>query len=391
MRKSALLLALAAGFLFVQCGKDKVTDGQVENRYGVSVELQPSYLPVPPAGMNYQAWIFRLQKQPSGLYSAQYTPFARFGWNSYAYKFTHPVSDTDLGRIFRASPDTTNLFTQNLTAFVRADTIGQVVEKLLRGQSVSLSGQSQNLDKLVGFLLSIEPKSSSPVVPSIPFLAAYSNDSGITDMIYPYNYRHPDFFVSYFMATPSDTLYNAKKITDTLQYRNEHRGVWFGFIDTSRYDLGIRMVQPDTVLRKLARELMPGWQFEGWIERNGTRVSLGHFQRGDSADLENPYAYIRDSVFSVPGEDFLINPPAEFSSVDKGVLNSTVMITLEPRPDNDPEMFPAILFRATTPARDSSIHNEGDPLGRNIHFNFDMENRARLFPKIKVRIIPEQR
>lgn len=382
-----------AGFLLVQCGKDEPTQSNTTQQYGRTVQLDPDDLPEPPAGMLYQAWVVRLEKSGT-TYSAKYHPFAKFGWRGYPFKFTHPITGTDLGRIFTASPDTTNLFTQNLTAFVRADTLRQIVEKLLRGQSVTLGGAAENLTKMVGFLLSLEPANEAgpdTATPAIPFLAAYSNDSGKFEMVYPYNYRHPDFFATFFLATPTDILFNIRKETDPAHIANEHRGVWFGEIDTSRYDLGIRMTNPDTVLRKLARDLMPGWQFEGWIERNGTRVSLGRFIRGDSADLANPYALVADSAFSVPGEDFLVNPPAEFANPATGVLNSTLFITLEPKPDNDPAMFPVILFRAFTPENDSAVRVAGGAIERNLHYNYVLENRARFFPRVRVRVIPEQR
>lgn len=385
---------VTAGFLLAQCGKKGGTETTGLLPYGTSVELQPVNLPPPPAGSVYQAWVLRLQKSGTN-YSLQYFPYARFGWNSYKYKFTNETTGTDLGYVFKASPDTGNLFSQNLTGFMRADTIGLTLEKLLRGQSVPLPGESENISKLLGFLLTIEPAGETGpdlTAPAVPFLVAYSNDTGKTELIYPSNYRHPDFNITFFLATPTDTLFEVDRQVDTNHIQNEHRGVWFGFIDTSRYDLGIRMVRPDTVLRKLARELLPGWQFEGWIERNGSRVSTGHFRRGDSADLENPYAYFPDSAFALPGEDFLVNnPPAEFAGTVRGLLQSTVMVTLEPLPDNDPAMFPVILFRATAPAVDSSIRDPLIGIENNLHFNFEMENRARFFPKVRVRVIPEER
>ena len=72
-------------------------------------------------------------------------------------------------------------------------------------------------------------------------------------------------------------------------------------------------------------------------------------------------------------------------------MNVTAMITLEPLPDNDPAMFPVILFRATAPAADSSVRDPMIGIENNLHFNFEMENRARFFPKVRVRVIPEER
>ncbi|MGH8003765.1 MAG: hypothetical protein ACRECJ_03465, partial [Limisphaerales bacterium] len=314
-----LLAIMAAGFLLVQCGKDNGTNVATEFPYGRSVKLDPVDLPEPPAGMVYQAWVFRLEKTGAS-YSAKYHPYRKMNWVGYPYRFTDPVTGDDIGYNFLASPDDSNLFTQNLTAWVRADTIAQIVEKLLRGQSVTLTGQSENLNRMAGFLFSLEPANETgpdTATPARPFLAAYSNDSGKFEMIHPYNYRHPDFFVQYFLASPTDTLYYLRcacNVTDSNQIRNEGKGIWFGFLDTLHFDRGrAEIARPDTVLRKLCRELMPGWQFEGWAEKGGQLVSLGHFIRADSSDLANPYAFIEDSCFLVPGEDFLNNPPSAFA------------------------------------------------------------------------------
>ena len=388
------LLIAAAGLLLAQCGKKESTQPGGTLPYGTKVKLDPVDLPEPPAGLVYQAWLFRLEKSGSS-YSIKYFPYAKLGWVGYPYKFVDLSTGGDAGNIFKASPDTTNLFTTNLTGFVRADTLGEIVQNLLRGQTVSLPGLQENLAKMMGFLFSLEPAGETgpdTATPAIPFLAGYSNDSGKLELVYPYNYRHPDFTPHYLLATPSDVLFNYYKETDTLHLQNEHRGVWFGVIDTGKYELGIKMVRPDTVLTKLARELLPGWQFQAWIERNGSRVSLGHFVQGDTADLENPYVFLPDSLFTGPGEDFIKNPPAEFADSVKGVLKSRLSITLEPRPDGDPELFPVILFRADTPEKDSSNRDLEHPgLEKNIHFNFEMENRARFFPKIRLQVIPEER
>ncbi len=391
-----ILAVAAAGFLLVQCGKSGDGTGPATQQYGTKVELSPVDLPEPPAGMLYQAWLFRLQKSGTG-YSIKYFPFKKLGWVGYPYHFTDPDTGGDLGYVFRASPDNSNLFTENLTAFVRADTIGQIIEKLLRGQTVALPGASQNLEKLVGLLFSLEPQNETgpdTATPARPFLAGYSNDSGKFEMLYPYNYRHPDFTVQWFMATPTDTLYYLRcacNVTDSVQVKNEGRGVWFGFLDTLRFDQSRKQIaRPDTVLRKFCRELLPGWQFQGWIERNGVRVSLGRFTVGDTADSSNPYAFIRDSAFLVPGEDFLNGGfPAEFNDTTKGhLLGSTIRITLEPLPDNDPAQFPVILFQDTIP-RTYTTQIAGEGPRSNLHWNFRSLNRARFFPQIRVRVIPE--
>lgn len=396
MRQVFRILAIAAaGILLVQCGKDgKITNGDGPDLYGRSVKLDPVDLPEPPAGMVYQAWLFRLEKS-GATYSAKYYPYRKMGWVGYPYRFTDPTTGADIGYVFKASPDDSNLFTQNLTTWVRADTIAMIVEQALRGQSVTLTGQMENLNRMAGFLFSLEPALETgpdTATPARPFLAAYSNDSGKFEMLYPYNFRHPDFFVQYFLASPTDTLYpirTACNCTDSGQIRNEARGIWFGFLDTLHFDRPRDSIaRPDTVLRKLGRELMPGWQFESWAEKGGQLVSMGHFTRGDSSDLANPYANIEDSCFLVPGEDFLDNPPSAFS---QNVLGARIMITLEPLPDPDPAQFPVIVFQDTVPSTTTLPDPvTGEQLGI-LHLNRETANRARFFPKIKMTVIPEPR
>gem|GEM_PF-5469916 len=397
MRQAVRCLALiAAGFLFAQCSKNgKVTPPTGEpTLYGTSVKLDPLDLPEPPAGMVYQAWTFRLEKS-GATYSAKYYPYRKMDWVGYPYRFTDPTTGTDIGYIFKASPDDSNLFTPNLTLWVRADTIAMFVEQALRGQSLNLTGLQENLRRMQGFLFSLEPANETgpdAAIPNHPFLAAYSNDSGKFEMIYPYNYRHPDYVVEYFLASPTDTLYYIRcacNVTDPTLIENEGRGIWFGHLDTTKFDRGRREIaQPDTVLRKLCRELMPGWRFEGWAEKGGQLVSMGPFTRGDSSDLANPYANIEDSCFLVPGEDFLKNPPSAFS---QNVLGARIMITLEPNPDPDPAQFPVIIFQDTIPPTfviDDPLTEQ--PIGI-LHLNRETVNRTRFLPKIRMTVIPESR
>ncbi|MCI0406431.1 MAG: hypothetical protein L0Z48_00215 [candidate division Zixibacteria bacterium] len=389
-----LLMVVAAGFLLVQCGK-KTTETTKVLPYGRSVHLDPVDLPEPPSGMVYQAWTFRLEKSGAS-YSAKYFPYRKMGWVGYPYRFTDPVTGEDIGYDHLASPDDSNLFTQNLTAWVRADTIAQIVETVLRGQSVVLTGLAENLSRMQGFLFSLEPAGETgpdTATPARPFLAAYSNDSGKFEMIYPYNYRHPDFIVQYFLASPTDTLYFIRcacNETDSTRIRNEAKGIWFGVIDTLKFDRSRKEIAaPDTVLRKLSRELMPGWQFEGWAEKGGQLVSLGRFSKGDSSDLSNPYAFEEDSAFLVPGEDFQNGgTPAPFQ---QDVLGARIMITLEPNPDPDPAPFPVILFQDTIPATIWVPDPQTSIPFHILHLNLRTLNRARFFPKIKLTVLPEAR
>ncbi len=393
-RYGRFFVLVAAVFLFVQCGKDKGAGIQRELPYGRYVELQPVGLPAPPKGMIYQAWAFRLEKSGE-TYSAKFSSFQKFGWNGYAYKFTDPATGTDLGFKFKASPDTQNLFTINQTAFMRSDSLARVVEKLLRGQSATLSGAGRNLSGMVGFLLSVEPDGETgpdTATPASPFLAGVSNDSGIVTMGYPVDYLGPDLTPSYFLATPTDGLTTLCpcEFKDSLIIQNEARGIWFGQFDSNRVDLGRGAGQPDPVLSMLSENLLPGWKFGAWLQRGSDKpVHLGCFFRADSADLCNPYVYNPDSVFFFPGEDFFTNPPPGTLDGERGLLGAKLMVALEPDRPDDSTMFPMVVFQDTVPQTFVSDPDAGSNRHRNVQYNFQMQNRARFFPKMRLRILPE--
>ncbi len=385
---------VAALVLLVQCGKDKGAGIQKELPYGRYVELQPVGLPAPPEGMLYQAWTFRLEES-GGAYSAKFNAFQKFGWNGYAYKFTDPATGADVGSIFKAGLDTQNLFTVNQTAFMRSDSLARVVEKLLRGQSVMLSGAGRNLSGMVGFLLSVEPAGETgadAAAPASPFLVGTSNDSGIVTMAYPIDYRGPDVAPSYFLASPSDSLIPLCpcEFNDSTIIQNEARGVWFGQFDTNRTELGRGAGRPDPVLTGLSRELLPGWKFVAWLQRGSNQpIHLGCFFRADSADLCNSYVFNPDLVFPFPGEDFFITPPPWVLDGDRGLLGAKLMVALEPDRPEDSAMFPVVVFQDTVPQTFASAPDPEGSRHRNVQYNFVMQNRARFFPKMRLRILPE--
>ena len=393
VRFCVLILAVVP---FVQCGQKKITNSQKTIPFGQYVQLQPDGLLPPPRGMVYQAWTFQLEES-GGVYSAQFHPLRMFGWNDYAYKFTDPVTGEDVGYTFKAAAGTQNLFTNNPTAFMRADSLGKMVEKLLRGQAVVLSGAARNLSGLVGFLLSVEPeKETGPdtAFPASPFLVGVSNDSGIVTMTYPIDYRGPDLIPGYFLATPTDGLSTLCpcEFNDSTVIRDEARGVWLGEFDTTRVDLGKGAGHPDPVLVKLSQDLLPGWRFAAWLQRGSYQPArAGNFYRADSADLGNTYAANPDSVFPFPGEDFFTNPPPGVLDEKRGLLGCKLMITLEPARPDDSTMFPVVVFQDTLPQSFASRGDVGEASHRNLQYNFLMQNRARFFPKMQLRIRPETR
>ncbi|MGE5692534.1 MAG: hypothetical protein ACM3YF_02000 [Candidatus Zixiibacteriota bacterium] len=393
-RYERFFILVVAIVLFVECGKNKGVGIQKELPYGQYVELQPADLPPPPVGMIYQAWVFWLEKSGDS-YTAKFNSFQSFGWNGYAYKFTDPVTGADVGFRFKASPDGRNLFTENTTAYMRPDSLAKLMEQLLHGQSVILSGAARNLSGMVGFLLSVEPLGETGVdttIPKSPFLVGISNDSGTVMMAYPIDYRGPDLKPTYFLASPSDSLIPLCpcEFNDSLILQNEARGVWLGQFDTNKTELGRGAGRPDPVLTGLSRALLPGWKFVAWLQReNGKPVHVGCFFRADSADLCNSYVFNPNFVFPFPGEDFFTNPPPGALDGDRGLLGAKLIVTLEPDRPEDSVMFPMVVFQDTIPQTFTSNPDIDGNRHRNVQYNFVMQNRARFFPKMGLRILSE--
>ncbi|PWG05091.1 anti-sigma factor [Polaribacter aquimarinus] len=124
----------------------------------------------------------------------------------------------------------------------------------------------------------------------------------------------------YILATPTDA--------DTT---NEASGVWF--LDNSN--------APPAVAGLGLPTLSAGWKYEGWVVLNGTPVSTGTFTTAEGADdnaTTSPYKGTTGNGPGFPGEDYLIGSAAgvNFPTDLKG---ATVVISVEPSPDNSPTPF----------------------------------------------------
>ena len=131
---------------------------------------------------------------------------------------------------------------------------------------------------------------------------------------------------SFILATPTD---NANGVNNM----NDENGVWF---------LNPTTTPPSPSLSLPV--LDEGWQYEGWVITNGTPLSTGTFTNvaatDNSAPFSGPVALPSpngsDGFF--PGEDFLINAPSEIT-FPLDLRGKTVVITIEPNPDNNPKPF----------------------------------------------------
>lgn len=147
---------------------------------------------------------------------------------------------------------------------------------------------------------------------------------------------------TFFLRTPTDEDPGADN------NGNDQFGVWFGTPG-----------MPPTANFTLP-ELPAGWIYEGWVIGDAGPISTGTFSNFGDFDDSNIYSGVEYNVGPpVPGEDFFLNAPAG-ESFPMDVRGRTVVISVEPVPDNSPAPFAlkplaAVAGMETAPA----AHNFG--------------------------------
>jgi hypothetical protein len=121
----------------------------------------------------------------------------------------------------------------------------------------------------------------------------------------------------YILATPTDMVAT-----------NENSGVWW--LDNSS----------GSAVAGLDLPVLPasgGWKYEGWAVINGTPVSTGTFTTVSGSDAS---AIFSGTVAgpAYPGEDFLMSAPTGLT-FPTNLYGQTVVISIEPVPDNSPMPF----------------------------------------------------
>jgi hypothetical protein len=184
-----------------------------------------------------------------------------------------------------------------------------------------------DLEAATKFVLSIEPAIDSDPAPAATKILA-GTFSGNSALVNSDNIVLAETSVinaldnswgKYILATPTDA-------DDT----NESSGVWF--LDNSN---------PPAIAGLGLPTLSSGWKYEGWVVLNGTPVSTGVFSSAIGADENAATSIFKGSVGNgpgFPGEDYLIGSAAgvDFPTDLKG---ATVVISVEPSPDNSPMPF----------------------------------------------------
>lgn len=193
--------------------------------------------------------------------------------------------------------------------------------------SSSFEVPTATIDAATKFILTIEPDPDPDPNPSAQKLIAgdFNGDSAaISTATAPAVGEFSAAAGNFFLRTPTDEMSGAGN------NGNDEYGVWFG-----------QPGMPPTATLVLP-DLPEGWIYEGWVIGDAGPLSTGTFssidQMDDNAGLSTSFSGTENPGPPIPGEDFFNNAPTgETFPLD--IRGRTVVITVEPVPDNSPLPF----------------------------------------------------
>jgi len=200
----------------------------------------------------------------------------------------------------------------NSTPDVITSTGGQVISA---NTKANLSVDFEENDTL---MITIEASGASPDQPSATVVAAAQIPPDFTQRtigILEFPAETDSGTASFFqLGTPTDA--------DTS---NERSGVWFALnLDAPRLALALQYA-PE------------GWRYESWAFHDNTWLSMGKFNSAGQNDDFNGYS--AGPGIGFPGEDFIANAPAGVTFPWEFEIGDSIMVTLEPEPENDDSPF----------------------------------------------------
>jgi len=198
------------------------------------------------------------------------------------------------------------------------------------------------------FILTVEPIPDNDAAPSDQKLVAgdfSGNSASIATSVAPGVGDFSTAAGSLFLRTPTDET--------GMNNGNDENGVWFGIPG-----------MPPTAGFTLPT-LPEGWAYEGWVIGDAGPVSTGTFTAFDMVDSGNPFSGTENNVGPpVPGEDFFnAAPTGETFPMD--VRGRTVVISVEPVPDNSAAPF-LLKPLLTTLATDAEVAPTAYDFGQNL-------------------------
>lgn len=184
---------------------------------------------------------------------------------------------------------------------------------------------SSDLTSATTFVLTIEPTvDTDPLPADTKILAGDFAGNNANVWVAPVTTDANDFsgsWGSFFLRTPTDE--------DAGNNMNDEYGIWFGDPTTMPPAAGFGLPT-----------LADGWKYEGWVVVDGVGpISTGTFTGFTQADDANDFSGTQNNAGPpIPGEDFFLNPPSGFT-FPLDVRSRTVVISIEPSPDNSPAPF----------------------------------------------------
>ena len=169
------------------------------------------------------------------------------------------------------------------------------------------------------FVLTIEPYPDNSPAPSDQHLVAGAFNGPQASL----SIGHPAALNTDFASA---TGYFLLATPTTVSMMDELSGAWF-----------INNMSGSGVAGLSLPTLPTGWRYEGWAVISGQPVTTGTFMSGAMADASAPFSGPSPGP-AFPGEDFIINAPSGLS-FPTNLSGGTIVVTVEPYPDNSPAPF----------------------------------------------------
>lgn len=193
--------------------------------------------------------------------------------------------------------------------------------------ATTFSITTDDLNAATKFVLSIEPNPDSDPLPSDQKIIAgdfNGNSAAVSTAVAP---AIGDFSAAagvFFLRTPTD------EPVGSPNNGNDENGVWFGVPGA-----------PPTAGFTLPT-LPTGWIYEGWVVGDSGALSTGTFSSFDTMDdnagASTSFGGTQQLGPPIPGEDFFNNAPAG-ENFPLDIRGRTIVISIEPVPDNSPAPF----------------------------------------------------